>query len=248
MHNQKAKSLYDYVDCFRDLVVGKTAKEPKKGEEYKDFVKRVLKLNHEKDWNFICSGMDLIGDTCLAIDHFIRFGLEGATRYDEVGEKYLRLYGVLNSTYIQQEAVYSICKLCQISNQSEFRTKLDSLEIREVRHKLGAHSIDYIDKQKEEILSFVPVRIEMNGFHCNFVNNNDSSWDSVDLLSSLESHLDLMTDILVATIEKTNRSLYKTSKEKMKETEVVLEKLNIERKGGFVFDNGAKFIVSIAEG
>lgn len=246
MHNLKAKSLYDHVDYFRDMVVAKTAKDPKDGESYEEFVKRVLKLNNEKDWNFICSGMDLIGDTCLAIDHFLRFGLEGVSRYDEIGEKYLRLYGVLNSTYIQQEAVYSLLKLCQVPNQSEFRERIESLNIRESRHKLGAHSIDYIDKHADEVLSFVPVRFDMGGFHCNYVNNNDGEWGNIKLKGELELHLELMIEMMRVTISKAGKSLYKPNPDKLKEVELALEKLGIEKDGGFVHDNedGVRVIFS----
>ncbi|MGE6780033.1 hypothetical protein ACQKFL_20540 [Vreelandella titanicae] len=104
MHSLKVKALYDHVDFFRDLVNGRLAKGPKEEKSFSEYAKRSLKLNDEKDWNVICSGMDMIGDTSLSLDHFLRFGMEGVSRYNEVGEKYLRLYGALNSTYIQQEA------------------------------------------------------------------------------------------------------------------------------------------------
>ncbi|MBJ7556459.1 hypothetical protein [Marinomonas spartinae] len=234
MYSLKAKALYDHVAFFRELVNGRLAKGPKGNESFPEYVKRALKLNSEKDWKFICSGMDLIGDTSLSIDHFLRFGLEGVSRYNDVGEKYLRLYGVLNSTYIQQEAVFKLCKLCQISEQPNFRSKLENLEIRDIRHKLGAHSVDYIDKHKEDVLSFVPIRFDMSGFHLNYINNNDFSQKSVGLLSGINEHLDLMTEIMNATLEKTKNTLYKSNPEKINEIDAGLEELRVKRIGGHV--------------
>jgi len=237
VHSLKAKALYDHIDFFRDLVNGRLAKGPQEEESFSDYAKRSLKLNDEKDWNFICSGMDLIGDTSSSLDHFLKFGMEGVSRYNEVGEKYLRLYGALNSTYIQQEAVFAICKLCQLPEQSIFRDKLEKLEIRDIRHKLGAHSIDYIDKQKEEVLSFVPVRADMGGLNLNYVNNNDLSQSSVNLLSGINEHLDLMTDIIYATLEKIKKTLYKSNRDKLEEIDKGLEELRVKRSGGCIFDN-----------
>lgn len=250
MHSLKAKALYDHVDFFRDLVNGRLAKGPKEDESFSEYAKRSLKLNDGKDWNFICSGMDLIGDTSLSLDHFLRFGMEGVSRYNEVGEKYLRLYGALNSTYIQQEAVFTICKLCQLPEQSTFRDRLDKLEIRDIRHKLGAHSIDYIDKQKEEVLSFVPVRFDMGGLHLNYINNNDLSQRSVNLLSGINEHLDLMSDIIYATLDKIKKTLYKPNPDKIEEIDKGLEELRVKRVGGHVFDHedGTRVIFSPVAG
>jgi len=44
--------------------------------------------------------MDTIGDTTLAIDHFNKTGIG-----QDEGEKYLRLYGLLQAVYLQQDAI-----------------------------------------------------------------------------------------------------------------------------------------------
>lgn len=237
MHSLKAKALYDHVDFFRDLINQRLAKGPKEEESFSDYARRSLKLNDRKDWNFICSGMDLICDTSLSLDHFLRFGMDGVSKYNDIGEKYLRLYGALNSTYIQQEAVFTICKICQLSEQSSFRDKLERLEIRDIRHKLGAHSIDYIDRQNEEVLSFIPIRFDMGGLRLGYINNNDLSQRSVDLLSGINEHLDLMCDIVYECLEKIKKTLYKPNPDKIEEIDRGLEKLRIERVGGNVFDH-----------
>jgi hypothetical protein len=62
-------------------------------------------LNKDEDWGFIVSSMNIIGDASLAINNFLEFWLDGPTKYEDVGEKYLRLYSVLNAIYIQGHAV-----------------------------------------------------------------------------------------------------------------------------------------------
>jgi hypothetical protein len=44
--------------------------------------------------------MDVIGDAALALKNFLRFSLDGPTRYEDLGERYLRLYGLLSATYL----------------------------------------------------------------------------------------------------------------------------------------------------
>jgi hypothetical protein len=70
MHSPKAKALYDHVDFLRNLINGRLAKGPREEESFPCYAKRSLKLNDGKDWSFLCSGMDLIGDTSLSLDHF----------------------------------------------------------------------------------------------------------------------------------------------------------------------------------
>lgn len=64
-----------------------------------EFHKKYFK-NHLDDWNILCTSMDNIGDTDLAIKHFIKVGIG-----QNDGEKYLRLYGLLQRVYLQQDAI-----------------------------------------------------------------------------------------------------------------------------------------------
>jgi hypothetical protein len=46
----------------------------------------------------------------LGIENFLRFGIDGPTKYGDMGEKYIKLYGALNATYLQQQAAISLFK------------------------------------------------------------------------------------------------------------------------------------------
>lgn len=75
-----------YGSVFRDLINAKV-------QPTKLAIRKVLKLSKDDDWSFLCSAMDIIGDACRAIDDFLRFGLDGPTKYDETGERYpIRAY------------------------------------------------------------------------------------------------------------------------------------------------------------
>lgn len=238
----KVRVLELHVKALRDLFNGKLQSE-ENDETWHVFAKRTLRLNDESDWNFICTGMDLVSDTCFAIDHFMRFGLDGATRYDEFGERYLRLYGILNAAYVQQEATRRICKLCQLANFGRFKSKIENLELRILRNKLASHGVDFIDRDGQtdgEILSFVPVRRSLGGMRLQFVNNSDMSIHSANLLSGVEEHIELMTDILYETFSKTTKTLYKGNLAKTAEMASRLEELEKNRRGLFTAQIGDK--------
>jgi len=66
----------------------------------KNSIKQLLKLNKDADWEFLTAAMDIVDDASEAIANVQQFGLSGPTKYDDVGEKHLRLYSLLSETYI----------------------------------------------------------------------------------------------------------------------------------------------------
>lgn len=81
--------------------------------------------------NILCSSMDIIEDSILAIKYYIKNGLG-----KEVGEKYLKLYGLLQSVIIQQDAIEEMYKLVGITNPSK---KEGFSQIRQVRIRIAGH-------------------------------------------------------------------------------------------------------------
>jgi hypothetical protein len=191
--------------------------------------------------------MDIVGDASTAIHNFLQFGLDGPTKYDEVGERYLRLYGVLNASYIQQEAIHNLYKLANVTHPREIKRKIGSLKIREVRHKLGAHSNDYLNRTTEKVESFVPVRVSLSGFNCGYLNNETMKMETVNLQDCLYQHLELMVDLLDEIYEKTIKTVYKSDSRQKKEFIAKLDDLRIIRKGGSVIElpEGKKLIINV---
>ena len=245
MKKSKVQILSSYEDQFREILLDKIKKDPKPGEPYSSYVRRSLKLSTVQDWTFLCSAMDLVGDTCLSIEHFLRFGISGPTRYDDTGEKYLRLYGILNTTYLQQQSVLKIHKIMNGPDYPSAVARTSSLAVREVRNKLGSHSIDYLNSHSDEVESFVPVRITMSAFDCEYCNGNDMSMHEVDLKKAVEAHLDLMIELYDQVFEKTVKTLYKTSADKCNSVLEGLNELRIEKAGGIILlaPDGGKIVI-----
>jgi len=109
------------------------------GEFYDEYFK-----NHLDDWNVLCASMDTIVDTTLAIDYFKETGIG-----QDDGEKYLRLYGLLQAVYMQQDAIkflFQIIKKC-FDEKNELRDwnvyqKENWNELRRYRNLSVGHPIE----------------------------------------------------------------------------------------------------------
>ena len=97
---------------------------------------------------------------------FFASGFLDQPKYNDLGEKYLRLYGVLNATYLQQQAVLNLYKFFQCQGVKTKNHQFNEIEVVTLRHKLAAHSANYDDRERNEMHVFVPVRMELNDFEC----------------------------------------------------------------------------------
>lgn len=87
-------------------------------------------LQHSADWNKLCSALDVVGDTELALDAYLSHnGVE------DVGLRYLFIYGALQILQTQQVAVEHICEALKIKPQNS--PKIPA--IREIRSSAVGH-------------------------------------------------------------------------------------------------------------
>ena len=119
------------------------------GKPFLSTVKKRLKFQNEEDWVTLCSLMDVLGDTELAKENFLKYDLSGPTKIRDYGEQYLRLYGILNAIYLQKSALIAFVELIKLENKKIIITKIESLKILELRHIVGAHTIDFLDNGKK---------------------------------------------------------------------------------------------------
>lgn len=173
----------------------------------------------------------MIGDTTLAIQNFLKYKLEGPNGTDNYGEKYLRLYGLLNSTYLQQEAIYSLYKFNNVPDPKKVSERIKQLKIFEIRNKIGAHSSEYkANKGKEQakyvVEAYIPIRHTLKGYYFEYL-NNDKSPDpiSVNLIECLTEHLTLIIELLDKTYEKAIKTIYRGNQLKRNEELIKLTEL-----------------------
>lgn len=225
--NKENEILVRYSDAFRDLVNARVW-----GAE--DSPKQLLRLNHDRDWDFICIAMDVVGDASLAIENFLRFGLNGPTRYDDTGEKYLRLYGLLSAVYIQQEAVRKLYSLMNCPNPKKVKEEFNELEIRKLRHQLASHSVDYVMEFNQQPQAFAPVRMNLGKFSCTVTENRGENNRTVKLDEAVLEHCKLTASIVDRTYEKSIRTFFRGQDNKIKEFNNKLEDLRFQRDGNII--------------
>jgi hypothetical protein len=227
--------LLQKYDCtFRKMVYSKVRSSDRS-------IKGLLRLKGDADWEFLTAAMDIIGDTAAAIFHFQRFGLGGPTKYDDLGEKYLRLYGLLSAIYIQQQSILTIYKLMNVTNLKQTRAAFEALQIRQLRHKLSAHGTDYLNKDAGIKEAYVPLRLDLGERTVTAVQYASSlRQEKTDLAAAIDAHTRLMIDTMDRICEKTIKTLFKGHSKKVEEFTEELSDLRIEKSGGMVIKGGAE--------
>jgi hypothetical protein len=225
--------LIEYDNAFRELVnarVWATNESPLKA----------LRLNSDDDWEFICVAMDVIGDAALALEDFLRFGLDGPSRYDSVGEKYLRLYGLLSATYLQQEAALKLYHLMNCPKAKDVKKQVYGLAIRTLRHQIASHSVDYRRPDGGKNQAFVPVRIGLQSFSCDVTENRSDSVCTVKLDDAVNDHCKLVAAILDTIYEKSIKTLFRGQSKRIAEFTECLQDLRFVRAGNMLIRIGGR--------
>ncbi len=117
-------------------------------EKYEHEIVKKLKTNSYKDVLLLRSCIDILQDTQYAIDDVFKNGLE--CTLNNFGERYLRLYGVLNSYYQQMFALFNLAKIFNATNQTEIKNEIKSCGIITLRNKIASHTTYYVDDFKNK--------------------------------------------------------------------------------------------------
>ena len=173
---------------------------------------KLLRLNKEEDSTSLWTAFYIIGDSSLAIQDFTSGG----------AGTYLRLYGLLNAVYIQQNAMLRLFKLMNLRDLKSATNLVKGLQIRRLRHKLGAHSLDFredklgnsggknINKlRKDATHCFVLARSRMEPFSCEFLNNTTLAYERVNLRDEVDEHTKVMTHLFALIYEKAGTTAFK---------------------------------------
>lgn len=98
------------------------------------------------DWYTLTVALDTLGDSCSALIYFENEGIGTST-----GEKYLRLYGVLQAIILQQDAINHLYRLFT-ENKLTIEDTSAWAKIREVRNMATGHPIGKKGKSEEGLL------------------------------------------------------------------------------------------------
>ena len=203
--------MVDLVNLINDRFIEFTREQvfSKETNDFLGFAQQKFKLNAKNDWNEIIASEDILEDSNEALKSFLKFGLSGPTKYNDLGEKYLRLYGVLNAVYQQQQAMLHIFKLFNCPDLKYIKQEFNNLSITQARHKLGAHSINYTVQGDSETEMFVPVRVQFNDYELTYFNHKNNESSKIDLKLTLEEHSRLICKTYLLIANKVIKTVYK---------------------------------------
>lgn len=183
-------------------------------QEIRDFINKPKKqfnlLKNHKFWNQLCSSLDVIEDSDLAIAAYInsKFGTDD-------GEKYLRLYGVLQALFLQQDAVTNLCEFLGLQNNLTSHPKLK--EIRDIRNDSIGHPTKRGNYKSYHFIS--RVTITKSGFQLiSDYENNKTTFRDILVIDLIKEQRKYLSEILkkvinaLKTEQKAHKEMFKMEK------------------------------------
>lgn len=144
MTDEEHLNGFSKVEIYCQILLGILRYIPIKNQEnYETEIVKKFKFQNYKDINLLRSCIDILEDTQYAINETFNNGIETNSNY--IGEKYLRLYGVLNAYFQQMHSLFNLIKLFNSTTQTETKKRFRNFGIIELRNKIASHTTNYID-------------------------------------------------------------------------------------------------------
>ena len=145
-------------------------------------------------WNMLCSCLDLIGDTELAIAAY-----DQAQHPEDEGGKYLFVYGILQTLFLEQDAVRNLCEALGISYTADPLLE----QIREIRNDSIGHPTKRGGRTGKAFSFISRVSLSKYGFDLMTTYPDDRSplLRHVNIPSLIESQQLILTQALTAVLK-----------------------------------------------
>jgi hypothetical protein len=218
------------------------------GKQFKEEIIKKLKFDNENGWNVLCSLMDVLSDTELAKENFLKYDLGGPTKILDYGEQYIRLYGITNALYLQKSAIISFVELVKLSNKTEELKNLNDCKIIEFRNIVGAHTVDFIKNQKKNPHQFQRYIGQDSNIK---VSDSDNNYTEYNLKQLILDYNVIAEDILIRATEKFISTVLKNGGAKKEMFLKKIEALKQANKTGMAMwpdPVEGLFIISVNEG
>jgi hypothetical protein len=136
--------------------------------------------------------------------------LQGPARHRDIGERYLRLYGLLNATYQQKLAIDNLMEVFKLPKQKEFSKRLTENELLILRNKIGAHPSNYIHVKDDSEHKFDVFEISRTDLEIDRIKllRNQHKFEEYDLNKAIESFDKLIEEILCELTGKIIKKLF----------------------------------------
>jgi hypothetical protein len=217
--------------------------ENDKFDDFRTEIKERFGFEKDFGWNILLNSIFIIQDTELAKESFKEFDLQGPCRHIDIGERYLRLYGLLNSINLQRIAIINLVEIFKIQNKKEIIECFQKLKIIELRHKVAAHSSDFKhteDNAENDYFVYEISRYELKQDKVRLC-LNQKSFEFYDLKKEIENFESFSNNILMEINRKLIKKIFNNQGKYYDDFQLLEE----EYKGNLVFKlpNGDNTIV-----
>ena len=192
---------------------------------FRNDVKDFYGFEKKFGWNILLNAFYVIDDTELAKKSFKEFDLQGPSRHRDVGERYLRLYGLLNATYQQKLAVENLLEIHKVEKKKEFKKKLTESELIIIRNKIGAHSANFLSTRDDSEHKFDVYEISRPELERGKIRllRNQNDFENYDLEKAIKEFNELVEEILSIVIGKVIKKIFKNQGKHFKEYQTINE-------------------------
>lgn len=157
------------------------------------------------NWHQLWTAMDIIDDVDLALSAYLR-----ADFPVDDGEKYLRIYGVLQALFVQQDALRHLIGVIRPSTPLSLPDALK--EVREIRNACIGHPTKLERNGQVSVHGMSRITISRDGFQMlSFIENTDVSFQYIPVRELIEKQRSEAVQILseVARQLKENDEIHK---------------------------------------
>lgn len=225
------KQLEQLIRETANLVADQVSRKAK--GQFLDGIKGRFGFESNKGWTLLCHCLDLIGDCEAARANFNRFGVSGPTRYNDPGEAHLRLYGILNCAYQEGSAIKELFELFKLPGKATLELNFQRLELIQLRHMAGAHTVTFKNKNSKTKTSFNLSRPGLlNGVLVLYDDKNESTtWDINRALDEYEKWAEVA---LIRICDKAIVSAFRFSKDQLTPFQAKLNIVRLRAEGDVV--------------
>ncbi len=164
-----------------------------------------------KKWNQLCSSLDIIGDTTLAIKSYYN-----CVWPSDSGMQYLLIYGLLQSIFIQQDALKHIAETLDIKLELTKELK----DIRELRNDAIGHPTKRNSGERQTSHFISRISIQKDRFTLISLSKNNSNSKEIDIISTIEKQINSVKFLLLKVVKILNDK-EKKHKEKYRNVKLV---------------------------
>ncbi|HRH03419.1 MAG TPA: hypothetical protein PLN13_09260 [Bacteroidia bacterium] len=185
----------DIADLLSAIIYHVSQNIPHQDNFWKAYSERMGFNNIEESKRFQAC-VDLTITTESAIVNAFEYQLGDLSKNESWGEKYLRLYGILNAIYLQSSALKGIGELLKFPSTEQQYSKIQKLDIYDLRKVAGAHTVDYTvwgksneGKKTQEKNSYriVDIHLKKTGNRIQALDESNK-WKEFNLLQGLAEY------------------------------------------------------------